>query len=195
MRVIEIVFVSRKYPPSTGGMQKFAYELHEQFRQMPGINVSEYVYGGSQKKLPAVYPQFAAGAVRKAVTDADAVYFSEGLMASMAPLINCTGTRTVATLHGLDITFSHPVYQYGVLPCIRTVDTAVCISEKTKELALRHGFEPDQVRVIRNGVDPDEFHREQADDAAVDAEKTTILMVGRLVERKGFHWFLQEVAS
>jgi glycosyltransferase involved in cell wall biosynthesis len=76
----------------------------------------------------------------------------------------------------------------------------------TSETARAAGVTAEKITVIPNGVDPDAFYDPDAarDDLEqqlrletgidIDAtDKTVLLSVGRLVERKGFHWFVDQV--
>lgn len=85
---------------------------------------------------------------------------------------------------------------------VRRLDKVICISNATKEECLRRGVPERKIAVIPNGIS-DVFYLEEDKggirrrlEEAYGIElvgKKVLLSVGRLVERKGFHWFIEKV--
>jgi glycosyltransferase involved in cell wall biosynthesis len=106
------------------------------------------------------------------------------------------------TIHGLDITYKSKIYQFLIPRCIKRCSKIICISNATKEECIKRGIAEEKIAVIPDGVS-DEFYL-NASKAAMLAKvadklklnlsgKKILLSVGRLVERKGIHWFVEKV--
>jgi alpha-maltose-1-phosphate synthase len=110
-----------------------------------------------------------------------------------------TGARLVLTTHSLEPHRPWKVEQlgraYDVTTWIertayRNADGVVAVSEAMKrDVQELYGVDPDRVRVIHNGIDPDEY-RPRLDPEGlralgVDPEVPILLFVGRITRQKG----------
>jgi len=73
---------------------------------------------------------------------------------------------------------------------ITQADAVIAVSQETRNDVLRlFPVDPDKVKVIHNGIDPDEYHHNPAVDAlvkrGVDPDKPYVLFVGRITRQKG----------
>jgi glycosyltransferase involved in cell wall biosynthesis len=114
-----------------------------------------------------------------------------------------TDARLSISIHGLDITYRHPVYQWLIPRCVARYDRIVCVSRATLKECLQRRVPVDKCRVIPNGIHPDEIYMagsrneiraklEQRIGISVQ-DKKILLTVGRLVKRKGVDWFVSRV--
>ncbi|MDY6769126.1 MAG: glycosyltransferase family 4 protein, partial [Candidatus Nanohaloarchaea archaeon] len=203
-----VLFLSRTFPPSTGGMQKFSYELLQHLKEDEDVAVTAFTWGGSKVWLPFVLPYLFIGAALHLLQDGeDIIYGTDGLISPIVRWLGrLFGVKTGITLHGLDITFDNAIYQRLVVPTFKRHDRVMCVSRATAEAAKEAGVDSSKIEVVPNGIDPDEYYREDASRETLEgrleeeeeitldlAGKTLLLSVGRLVERKGFHWFVSEV--
>ncbi len=93
----------------------------------------------------------------------------------------------VVSACGLDVVYPKPWYQYAIRKSIARADRIVCISYATAQEVARRGVPRDSVVVI-----PPMIRRSvlaMRDRSQVPALTT----VGRLIERKGVAWFIQDV--
>ena len=107
----------------------------------------------------------------------------------------------VLTARGSDLN----VYPHvaGVRPLIRAnlerCAHLVCVCEALRRAALDLGVLPGKTSVIGNGVDVERFYRGDAGAArtalGLPVNATTILSVGHLTDRKGFHLLVQAFAA
>jgi alpha-maltose-1-phosphate synthase len=110
-----------------------------------------------------------------------------------------TGARLVLTTHSLEPHRPWKAEQLGTAynatvwierTAYRNADGVIAVSEAMKaDVQELYGVEPERVRVIHNGIDPDEY-RPTADPAAlrrlgVDPEVPIVLFVGRITRQKG----------
>jgi len=73
---------------------------------------------------------------------------------------------------------------------LESADAVIAVSATSRDDVLRlFGVAPDRVRVIHNGIDPDEFYPDPATDAlerlGVDPARPYLLFVGRVTRQKG----------
>jgi len=197
----KILFVSHKYPPSTGGMQKQSYELIYHASQMRECETILY-----RSNYPKIF-FFLFVTVRafiKVINDPEIrlVHANDGLMALfLTPLLSIKRLNLGATIHGLDVVFNSAPYQFWVRQWLSKFTFLVAVSEATKEECIQRGIPKDRVFYIPNAVelpdmvdkDPD-FEDWITDNYQITLnDKFIISSVGRPVPRKGFGWFATEV--
>jgi alpha-maltose-1-phosphate synthase len=110
-----------------------------------------------------------------------------------------TGARLVLTTHSLEPHRPWKAEQLGTAynatvwierTAYQNADGVIAVSEAMKEdVQALYGVAPERVRVIHNGIDPDEY-RPRPDPATlrrlgVDAELPIVLFVGRITRQKG----------
>jgi len=95
----------------------------------------------------------------------------------------------VVTFHGYDVPLLssrrrflplHLPYALGSPALLRELRLGLCASEELRQLLLDLGLEASRLRVHRLGIDLQRFRLEQRE------REPLVLMVGRLVEKKGF---------
>ena len=200
---MRILYITRKYPPSVGGMQKFNFYLTQNLKELANLELISW--GGSQKWLPLVIPYFFIKAswvlLRKRV---GIIHLGDASLSPLALVLKHLFNRSVTvTVHGLDITWKFQLYQLLVPGCLKRLDKVICVSQQTKKECLARGVNGQKIVIIPSGVDPQEFQIEKnqrkirkllQEKVKVKLQgKKILLSVGRLVERKGFHWFISEV--
>ncbi|MBP6398945.1 MAG: glycosyltransferase family 4 protein [Saprospiraceae bacterium] len=198
---MEVLFISHKYPPATGGMEKFSYELINGMTKH--AKVYKLVYEGNEPRwkwffelrkrtriLLAEHPQIAI------------IHLNDGLMISFARWLKKeTRIPVVATLHGLDVVFPLPFYQRRIIPGFNSLDAIACVSWATLAAAEERGIEKNKLIVINNGVDQKLseqethvlFKEELFLKYGIDPKSRIISGLGRAVKRKGYSWFVQKV--
>ena len=197
---MEILFVSHKYPPATGGMEKHSYELIEGMHAH--ARVHKIVYTGQEsyidffrklnKRILAMLRQYPG---------IELIHFNDGLMAAACLWHKgYTHLRRVVTLHGLDVVFPLGIYQRFILPRFNRYDQLIAVSQATASEALKRGLSASKVVVVPNGIDHKLQPRTQAAEwqafrqkYKLAEERKTLVLLGRPVKRKGFSWFIREV--
>jgi len=198
---MEILFVSHKYPPSTGGMEKQSYEL------INGMKRYATVHAILPKEGESKLAFFAA--LRKKITlecemhpDITLIHFNDALIAAV-----CLGHKDylhlqrVVTVHGLDIVFPNWIYQRFILPKFNRFDLIIAVSHATAKACMDRKIDPKKVIVVPNGVDHSIADINQKERFSVDLSakfdypggKPILVAMGRAVKRKGFSWFIERV--
>jgi glycosyltransferase involved in cell wall biosynthesis len=188
---MRVLFVTRKYPPRLGGMESLSFGLTTGYPEPKTI----IALGRSQKHLvwflPYVFARVALTAHRY-----DVIHLGDAVLSPVGLLPRLLFKRQVAvSVHGLDLTFPHPLYQ-AYLKLFLRARVFIANSESTRRLAEGRGLAP--VRTITIGV-PERYFgiaRATSQDPELEAKRagrTVLLTVGRLVRRKGVAWFVRNV--
>lgn len=122
-----------------------------------------------------------------------AVFAGNGLVAPLAWLAaKRAGCPVVVFVHGLDLTYPHPLYQALFMRALRFSDLVVANSHYTAGLAKQKGIE--RVTVLHPGAavdlpppDTEAFLKQQR------LNPGFLLSVGRLTPRKGVAHFIQHI--
>lgn len=198
---MKVLFITRKYPPSVGGMEQFAFGLTQGWTGEARV----WKWGGARWHviwwLPWVALKLCFG------KRADVVHLMDGVLTPLAFFARLYGRKVVVTLHGLELTFPNPIYQWMFRFGIKRVTGVVSVSRATDDLfkvyagqhRIRLGQGGIQHAVIGHGVQLPQINKSEAQELlgsrfAVGEDEVVIFLVGRLVERKGQVWFLEHVA-
>lgn len=205
---MRILFVTRKYPPSTGGMELMAYELCSALAANKNNAVTLVRWGGANKWLPIVYPWLLLRALAMGLGKRpDIIYLQDGMMAPLGVILKMLLRRpTLMTIHGKEVTYENKLYRAIVFPAIRRQDLLVPVSSDT-ERTLKQVFPKVHAKLVLNGVSDnyympgkqDQQHAIVATAAGMTKEALQehrlILTVGRLVRRKGVRWFIENALA
>jgi len=198
----EILFITHKYPPSTGGMQKQSFELIK--------------YASADRKVHTIifgsnYPKFLFFLIVtplawwkiKRNKNIKIVHANDGLMALiLTPLLKLQNRiKMCVTIHGLDIVFNSSFYQYWAKNYLSRFDFLIAVSEATKDECVNAGIPEEKVHFIPNAVElPEKVEKDPSfvqwltDHYQLDLTNQLIISsVGRPVPRKGFSWFAKNV--
>jgi phosphatidylinositol alpha-1,6-mannosyltransferase len=187
--------LTRKHPPSVGGMQQLSHHLATELAALRPVTL--LAWGRGQWGLPffmlwcfaRLLPALALGRV-------SVLHLGDPVLAALAVLPRWFGVPVAVTVHGLDIEHRSWVYQsYLRLFFWRRLQAYVCISRHVRDLMLARGADPAQLLVIPVGIGAPASPGDEPQLAAELSRAAPVLLVlGRLVERKGLPWFLREVA-
>ncbi|MBA7629508.1 GDP-mannose-dependent alpha-(1-6)-phosphatidylinositol monomannoside mannosyltransferase [subsurface metagenome] len=198
---MNILFITRKFPPMKGGMEKVAYGLYKHLSEI--TNVELIKWGGSNKWLPLVLPYFLIKSFWIMFTKKiDAIYLQDGLLSPLGLILKMFRKPVVITIYGLDIVYKNKFYQFLIPRCIKRLDKIICISQATKQECIKRKIPEEKITVIPPGISDEFYINEDKNKLRSELEnkfkihitnKKIILSVGRLVKRKGFHWFVENV--
>lgn len=119
----------------------------------------------------------------------------------VAPLAALFRRPVVVFVMGLDLTFANRPYRALVTYLLPRARRVLAISRATATVASRLGVPEDRLAVIRLAVGAPDVRESDRATAATElrrwlelpSDAVTVLTVGRLVERKGQRWFVEEV--
>ena len=199
---MEILFITHKYPPIIGGMEKQSFELTNRAAQSHKVHLHAYTGEGSKLKW-FLSLKSQVKRIIKENPGIQLIHLNDGLMAAACLwLKKITEIPVVVTYHGLDITFPSMIFQKYIVKKMHRFDGAICVSHATASACLERGFDPKKVVTVLNGVDHDlaeipidpNFRSNVEKDLETSLSgKKIVLTMGRAVKRKGFSWFLKNV--
>ena len=85
------------------------------------------------------------------------------------------------------------------IPCLKTLDRLIAVSEETLQTAVRAGIDVSALQVIHNGIDPEAVLRPTSRQELEQllgmslVDTYVVLRTGRYVAHKGVEWFIREV--
>ena len=197
-----ILFITRKYPPSVGGMQKLSYRLTTEISRQTTAKVIGW--GGSQRWLPVFVPwAFLRALAVLARGQVTLIHLSDPVLSPLGVLLRWLARVPVlVNAHGLDVTYSFPPYQAIVPWCLGRLDRVICISQYTRDECIRRGVPADHCEVIPLGIDTEEYRTSLSEierrtwlsawGIHPTEQRRVLLTVGRLVRRKGLLPFVSQ---
>ncbi|GAA4367630.1 hypothetical protein GCM10023152_04000 [Agromyces bauzanensis] len=196
------LFVTRKFPPSIGGMETLAVSTHRAL-QAGDTRTELIALGRNNRNLVWWLPVASMRLFWRCLLSRDRVIlFGDALTwAAMGWIPRSLRVAAVPMVMGLDVTYDHPLYRMVVRPALRRASRIIAISESTRGAALAIGARPDRVHVVVLGLPPaadPPYSREVARkrlEVRYGLRPSDILLVttGRLVRRKGVRWFVEMV--
>ena len=188
--------VSRKHPPSVGGMQQLSLHLVQGLSARMPVTAITWGHGAWGLPLFLAWSQLrlALGLLLGRVS---LLHLGDPALAVLGWLPRLAGVPVFATVHGLDIT--HPARWYQAYLdrfFWGRMQAYACISQHVRSLVLARGVSPERAPMILPGIDAAAANSRYEDggrDAGQPGE-IVLLCLGRLVERKGVAWFLASVA-
>jgi len=197
----EVLFISYKYPPTIGGMQKQSYELINEFNK----NTTAHSIVWNQSGSLIIF--FASLLWKVPITlinnrNIGLIHCNDGVCALLVSwLLAAPKFKLAVTYHGLDLIFPSIIYQKFLLGLIKKFDLIITVSDATRQACLDRGFDPQKTYTILNGVESEiEVNNSKvldSDKCFLDnlnkANKKVLVSIGRPVKRKGFTWFIEEV--
>ena len=195
-----ILFLTRRYPPCLGGIELHCYELYTRLSARVPVRL---VALRRQSKLHLLWfmPWVLAVSLwclfQRRV---DVVYFSDGVVASLAPVLRpFTRARFAVTVYGLEMTSGNRVARQLMRWGVRCCEQVAVISELTRDLTAQAGVCSPKLVLIYVGVEPlvlspdqcaslrERFEREHG---LCFGRDRVLLNCGRQVRRKGLAAFL-----
>lgn len=199
----ELLIITRNYPPQTGGLENYSFHLIRALRRRMRLRV--IALGKSRPHLIWFLPLALGGGFKSVWFDAiPRIHLCDGLLAPIGRMLKLfSRSRVSISVHGLDVTFSQPLYQRLIPSCLRHLDQIVCVSRSTRDECLKRGIPAERCVVIPNGIPVEEFRLAgERHDLIPELERSLgrplagrkiLVTVGRLVKRKGVQWFVEEV--
>lgn len=195
------LFITRKYPPSVGGMETYSRFLYEaMLARDAGVDLYKPRVDIHGRPSMWELARFLVGACWRLLKDGrryQSVLLGDYAIASLAivaKVVSLGRIRTVVSLHGNDLYFmrgqSLPACAYRAMSwCVTrsgALDAAVANSHAIRDEGARHGIAPISVIPLAT----------PSVDASIDpqqARQPQLLFTGRLIAYKGLAWFMAAV--
>ncbi|KPJ72493.1 hypothetical protein AMJ52_06140 [candidate division TA06 bacterium DG_78] len=200
---MKILYITRTFPPSVGGMEQQSYEFYYALKKIHEVYLISWSHG-----LPLL-PLFFIKAIVKGSYyclkyHVDIVQMGD---LSLSPLVvlfkYLFRKKTLAMSHGKDAFFNNVLYSTTVIPLAKKLDGIVCVSSFLKQHLGTRGFIDERLFAIPNGINIALYeHVLDREDARNHIEKTyginlrntkIVLSVSRLVKKKGLSNFIENI--
>lgn len=196
--MIKLLSVTRKYPPSVGGMEKLCYDLFNSFEKNEEVDQKIVALGKSQKNLIWFLPYCTLYLIKNA-KKWDVIFYGDSLLCGPAffAKVFSPKTRAVVGTYGLDILYPNFLYQLYLKLFYRCFDKYICSSKNTEKML--HNRNILDTVVINCGVDICKFSDTQKNKEMflkkykLPQDAVILITVGRLTKRKGVEWFVRNV--
>lgn len=201
---MEILFISHKYPPGVGGMQKQSFELVEGFKKNHKVHLITYNEKDQSKFRFFVGLRKRVNTLLTQNPDIQLVHCNDGVCAFFCQWIQRKHSIPVLlTFHGLDLLWPNPVYQRMIGGLMKKFSGVIAVSDYTASECERRNIDKEKIHVVYNGVDTvNSYDRLNVDNSLLQLfselrknDKKILLSIGRPVRRKGFSWFVRNVLA
>ncbi len=201
---LRILYITRKFPPSVGGMQTQSYQF---YRNLAASNeVSLISWGHSQIFLPIFVFYAAVKSISILLRGRiDVIQLGDIVLAPLGIFLSFLSKRPVlAVSHGRDANYRNGLYNALVIEGLKKLDRVICVSEDLKDRLVSRGVPREKMVVIPNGISEGVGQNEKLDREAsltvikdewgIDLTgKKVILSMSRLVRKKGVKEFIVDV--
>ncbi len=182
-----------------GGMENVSFALGNELSQK--CNTFFITWGKSQIFLPLFLPLFLIKSLYYvSFKQIDHIYIGDALLAPLGLILKLySGIKTSITIHGLDIIFDFPGYQFIIPFSVSKLDNIICVSHKTMAECVKRGIPDSKCKVIPWGIYPNEWVEKVSKTSLTRIlginllSKKILVTVGRLVKRKGVYWFIDNI--
>ena len=197
-----VTFVTRKFPPSVGGMQTLAADVWQTLVSGTDTDARLVAHGGPNRALPAFLVRAAVTTARAARRGEVGVVLTGDVLMYLVlrPLSRVFRFRLATMAMGKDVVWRWRPYQWLVRRGLPRAELVLAISAATAAAVVAAGVPADRVEVVRLGIEvpeptseQDAVRRELQERLGVEPGTVVIATLGRLVRRKGAAWFVREV--
>jgi len=200
---MNILYITRKYPPSIGGMQTQSYEFHNALKGRE--KVFSITWGRSQKLLSLfLISIFFKGIFFLAAKKIDFIQVGDLALSPVGLFFKIlSGKRVFAMAHGKDTAFDNAIYRFFVIGPAKKLDGVICVSRFLRERLIKRGLCGEKLFVNPNGINIDEYTKtsdKQGSRSCLEEEfgldlknKNIILSVSRMVRKKGMALFVKNI--
>lgn len=205
-----ILLITRNMPPLVGGMERLNWHMADELAKQGDVAVigpkgakalkpkNTYLTEAPLKPLPIfLLVAFLKGLWSILRRKPDIILAGSGLTAPIAWLLSkLCGARSIAYLHGLDITANHALYRKLWQPTFKKLDRIIVNSTPTRDLAIAAGVNESKIHTAHPGVALPDSPRSAESISAFRAQHgltdtKLLLSVGRLTTRKGLREFVE----
>lgn len=182
-------------------MERHAFELFRNLSELTEVKLIKW--GGSNKWLPLIIPYLLFRSLwALSTSNIRVIYLHDGLLSPLGLIFRLFRKPIIITIHGRDIAYENALYQFIIPKCLARLSKVICVSNAIKEACITRGVIAKNTVVIANGIS-DEFFT-KTDNRSIKTrlpdllerdlnDNKIIISMGRLVEKKGIHWFVAEV--
>ena len=205
----KILIITWNFPPTIGGIENLISEIHTTLKQRHDVTV---ITSGSHKRedesgvlqvksgnvLLFMFKSFFVSLKLLVKGKYDLILAGSLLINPVAVVCGViTRTPVISMSYGLDIIYSHPLYQLFIRSAWNRDRAIVAISENSRKLLLERGVKPEIPFLIHPGLSRKFVEKIGGATPAGEIRKKygigsrpCLVSVGRLTKRKGIYPFV-----
>jgi len=195
---MKILFISRAYPPTVGGIETQNFELNRWLSKLADVTLI------ANKRGKDFLPVFLPYAFLKTLfifPKYDVLLLGDGVLGIVGYLVKIFYRKpVVCVIHALDLTYKMKIYQkFWVGLFIKKSDKIITVGKEAIRIGTSKGMPEKKFFFIPNGVDTEKYvgNYSKTDLQKIIKTETEgkffILTSGRLAKRKGVAWFIENV--
>jgi phosphatidylinositol alpha-1,6-mannosyltransferase len=196
---MKILFITRKYPPSTGGMELFAYDLSNALAAKTQLRLVKWSGTGRIRAVLIALPYLGVKATAALLKGSvDIIHVQDGVLAPLGYLLARLFRKPFTiNIHGLEATYQNRLFKAIVPWTVRRAALVFCISRAAATEVEKLGVDKSKIKVIPLAVTDKLYGKSSRDELLkrldLPDDSQILLTVGRLVKRKGVAWFVNNV--
>lgn len=198
-----ILFITRRFPPSVGGIQNFSHNLYQSLTKRNEVKLIA-LKNDSKWHLVWFWPYaFFRSSFYILFKKMDCVYFSDGVICSLAFFLRLfTKLPFFTTIYGLELTYGNKIIVFFITLGVRSCQKIFTISKISAGI-IGNEIPDFQSRIVTiyPGVEVEKFNNDQILKVKDKFEKKykikfcenkILLSIGRLIKRKGIADFIEK---
>lgn len=195
-----ILFITKNYPPQIWGIEQYSSDFYTYLKTQYDVVLLANPYG---KRYLFFFFFEILGKWLYYVFTSDAIWIWDASLAFFWVLFwKLFHKKIYITVHGLDITWKYALYQWITPKLLSFYDAIVCVSTFTQNACLQRGIPSALLHVIPNGISLSSLSLSSSLEKEyfsayygipLDWSKKVLFSIGRHIERKGIHWFLETI--
>ncbi|MDI3534969.1 MAG: phosphatidyl-myo-inositol dimannoside synthase [Thermosediminibacterales bacterium] len=191
---MRVLFITRKYPPQIGGMENLSYNITR------GIKCNKKIVALTKRQIHLLwFIPYCLLYTLLTLRKWDIIHLGDPVLSIVGYFAKLFSPQkpVIVTIHGLDVTYKNPLYQWYLNLFCKKFDSYICISRYAEKMANKIGIT--RTKVIPVGIDINKFDnivpnkQGLKEKYKIPRENLIMITVGRLVRRKGVLWFLDNV--
>lgn len=215
----KIIFLTKNFPPQIWGIEKYSLEIcnnhstSKNFVLVKAWQRNNFLFSKS-RIFPFNIFYFLSEVFRLFIFffrvlfvflyyfwRIDLVWWADASLSWLVYFLGkITGSKTKITAHALDVVWNNHLYQRFMPFFWRNMDIIICLNNSLRSFLLNKWIdyskiflEPHKLSIINFPDISEEKTQELKRLYAIPDDKIILLSIGRFVEKKGFHWFLEEI--
>lgn len=201
---MNILYITRKFPPGTGGMQTQSKQFYENLSSIDEVTL--VAWGHTQILLPLFFIfAFLKSAIVLIVRKIDIIQLGDLVLSPLGFLLKRIFNKPVFTVsHGKDSVYGNKFYNFFIIGSAGKLDKIICVSNNNLKTLSKRGIPEEKMCVIPNGININEGSGRKDDKEdycnllekrfGLDLKnKKIILSLSRLVPKKGIEEFVKHI--
>lgn len=199
---MEVLFISHKFPPEIGGMQKQSFELISGFQKKHKVH--KIIIAKNESKVNFFRKlKRRVDEIMRDNPSIEIVHCNDGVCGYFSRFIKSAyGVPVIITFHGLDLLWPFPYYRKVLKNnYVNWFSGFIAVSKYTAERCMQLMNTTERVHFIPNGVDTEVDNAiDKINPQAIafisrlrESNKRVLISIGRPTKRKGFSWFVNSV--